>query len=90
MPNLARADDPTSERVPSRKAIKSLLKLAEKELTDGPASIVGRPGTIANSLKAFAGRTCRPDRREPVAVGDHARSLIADGRGITVGAICGG
>ncbi len=54
-----------------------------RELTDGRGvdCVVefGGPGTIAMSLKALAvGGTYQPDWRELVAVGDRARSFIAD------------
>src|SRR6201998_356348 len=63
-----------------------------RELTDGRGVDcvveIGAPGMIALSLKGLGrGRTCGSARGEPVAIGDGARSLIADGRGVTIGAI---
>jgi NADPH:quinone reductase-like Zn-dependent oxidoreductase len=62
-----------------------------RELTDGRGVDcvveIGGPGTIVKIAEGFGrGRTCQPDRREPVAIRGHARSVIADPVGaISVG-----
>jgi NADPH:quinone reductase-like Zn-dependent oxidoreductase len=63
-----------------------------RELTDGRGVDcvveIGRAGHDRNVAEGLGrGRACQADR-EPVAIGDHARPVIAlTGRGITVGAI---